>query len=168
MRIWSAAAMLLLATAFPANAASVTVSDTSAALPGLAQMTTAIQVDNGLALHNAGGGKFTVTAKKFHCDQRSNGALDASAVKGGLPALACRINSKNLRDTHAGQHFGDGHALNDILGKVSSALAAVQFGDCALGGYCGVFAKSITCTIDTAIDNFSNGGRWSCAFVDGQ
>jgi hypothetical protein len=35
-------------------------------------------------------------------------------------------------------------------------------------GYCGTFAKSIKCTIDTKIDNFSNGGRWSCVFTDGQ
>jgi hypothetical protein len=34
-------------------------------------------------------------------------------------------------------------------------------------GYCGTFAKSIACTIDTNIQNFSNGGRWSCTFVDG-
>jgi hypothetical protein len=33
---------------------------------------------------------------------------------------------------------------------------------------CGVFAKSITCTIDTNIQNFGTGGRWSCAYVDGQ
>jgi hypothetical protein len=25
-------------------------------------------------------------------------------------------------------------------------------------GYCGTFAKSIKCTIDTKIDNFTNGG----------
>jgi hypothetical protein len=31
-------------------------------------------------------------------------------------------------------------------------------------GYCGTFAKPIKCTIDTKIDNFSNGGRWSCDF----
>ena len=48
----------------------------------------------------------------------------------------------------------------------SSAAGGTVFTDCAMG-YCGTFAKSITCTIDTTIQNFSNGGRWSCTFVDG-
>ena len=150
-----------------ARAASVDVADTSAALPGLAQDVTAILVDNGLPLKSIGGGKFAVTAKGFHCDSKSNGPLDASDKHGGLPSLACRIGAKNVSGTHSGKRFGDMHALNDDLGKVSTALPAVQFGDCAAGGHCTTFAKSITCTVDTHIDNFSNGGRWSCAFVDG-
>jgi hypothetical protein len=37
-----------------------------------------------------------------------------------------------------------------------------------VGGYCGTFARSISCTIDTTIDNLNNGGRWICTFTDGQ
>jgi hypothetical protein len=41
----------------------------------------------------------------------------------------------------------------------------VSFSDCAMG-YCGTFANSIKCTIDTTVDNFTD-GRWSCVFTDG-
>jgi hypothetical protein len=53
------------------------------------------------------------------------------------------------------------------LQKAEGPGGGVAFTDCAMG-YCGTFAKSIKCTIDTKIDNFSNGGRWSCVFTDGQ
>ena len=109
-----------------------------------------------------------VRANKFHCDARSNGALDAAQPQGGLPSLGCRINAQNVMGTKTGQKFGDAHATRDLLDKISTALPAVQFSDCASGGYCGTFAKSITCTIDTAIENFNQGGRWECLFVDGQ
>ena len=168
MKLAACLAIASLCLLVPARAASVDVSDTNPALPGLAQEVTGLLADNGLPFKSIGGGKFTLTAKGFHCDQRSNGPLDAADKHGGLPTLACRIGAKNLQNTHTGKHFGDGYALSDLLTKVSMASPAVQFSDCALGGYCGTFVKSITCTIDTHIDNFNNGGRWSCAFVDGQ
>ena len=61
------------------------------------------------------------------------------------------------------------NALRDLLQKIqeSSASGGTTFIDCATG-YCGVFAKSITCTIDTNIQDFATGGRWSCTYVDGQ
>ena len=59
----------------------------------------------------------------------------------------------------------------DLLQKVQDSKAGASpgpaFTDCAMG-YCGTFAKSIKCTIDTKIDNFSNGGRWTCVYTDGQ
>ena len=85
----------------------------------------------------------------------------------GLPTLKCRINSENKRGTTAGQVFGEGRAMTDLLQKVGSPNTGAAFTDCAMG-YCGTFAKSIKCTIDTKIDNFSNGGRWTCVFTDGQ
>ncbi len=50
----------------------------------------------------------------------------------------------------------------------SSASGGVQFGDCASGGYCGTYAQSINCTIDSSVDNFNNGGRWACTYPDGR
>ena len=47
----------------------------------------------------------------------------------------------------------------------SSAGGGTVFTDCAMG-YCGTFAKSITCTIDTTDLNYSNGGPW-CTYADG-
>jgi hypothetical protein len=106
-----------------------------------------------------------VDAKNFHCDQ----ALDASSVRAGLPTLKCRINSQNKRGTTVGQRFGEGRAMTELLQKVqgSNPPGGAAFSDCGMG-YCGIFAKSIKCTIDTKIGNFSNGGRWSCVFTDGQ
>jgi hypothetical protein len=152
-----------------AGAASVTVPDNSTSLAGVAAATTALLLDAGLKPQNAGGGVFVVDAKNFHCDQHFNGALDASNVRAGLPTLKCRINSQNKRSTTAGQPFGDGRAMTELLQKVqgSNPPGGAAFSDCGMG-YCGIFAKSIKCTIDTKIGNFSNGGRWNCVFTDGR
>jgi hypothetical protein len=146
--------------------ASVTVSDKSAPLAGVAAATTALLLDAGLKPQNAGGGVLTVEIKNVHCDQHTNAALDASSVRAGLPTLRCRINSQNKRGATAGQPFGQAQAMTDLLQRVQNA-GDVAFTDCAMG-YCGTFAKPIKCTIDTKIDNFSNGGRWTCDFTDGQ
>ena len=153
-----------------ATAGSVTVADTTSDVSGVAAATTALLLDAGLAVRNVGAGKFVVAAKDVHCDQRSNGPLDASDPHAGLPTLVCRIDARNERDTKTGKVFGNSRALLDLLDKVqaSSLGANVQFGDCAMGGYCGTYLKSIACTIDTKVEDFSVGGRWSCTFVDGQ
>jgi len=152
-----------------AGAASVTVPDNSTSLAGVAAASTALLLDAGLKPQNAGGGVFVLDAKNFHCDQHLNGALDASSVRAGLRTLKCRINSQNKRGTTAGQLFGEGRTMTDLLQKVqgSNPPGGAAFSDCGMG-YCGIFAKSIKCTIDTKIGNFSNGGRWSCVFTDGQ
>jgi hypothetical protein len=154
----------------PALAASVTVSDTSAALPGLALDATAMLLDAGLPVHAAGGGKFMVEAKGFHCDRRSNAPVDAADPHAGVPTLKCRINAKNIKDTKSGKPFAEARALSDLLDKVQSSGSngGVAFSDCALGGYCGTFARAISCTIDTMIEKLNNGGRWTCTFTDGQ
>jgi hypothetical protein len=61
-------------------------------------------------------------------------------------------------------------AILELLDRIQNSTASnnAVFTDCASGGYCGTFAKSIKCTINTAIANLSNGGRWSCEFKDGQ
>ena len=166
MKVRALIALASLCSVSPAQAASATVSDTSAALPGVAQSTTAVLIDAGFKPHHAGS-KFFVEAKNFHCDQHSNAALDAAFPKAGLGSLACRTGAKNLKDTKTGKHFGDGRAMLDLLGRIDTANIGPHFSDCASGGYCGTFAKIIKCTINPAIDNFTNGGRWSCEFDDG-
>jgi hypothetical protein len=148
-----------------ALAATVTVSDNSSTLPGVAAAITALLVDSGLKPRNAGSGVFAIEAKNFHCDQFSDAALDATNRRAGLPSVKCRTNSPNKRGTNLGPPFFDGRAMIDQLQKVQDA-GGVTFTDCAMG-YCGTFAKSIKCTIDTKIANFSNGGRWSCVLIDG-
>ncbi len=167
--VWIAMICVPLA-ATTSFAASVTVPDSSASMPGVAAGTTAILLDAGLHAHSTGGGNFSLEAKKFHCDQYSNGPLDGSNPRAGLPTLKCRINSKNKKDTTLGQRFGDARAMMQMVDKVQNASGggSIQLTDCASGGYCGAFAKSIKCTINTTIDNFNNGGRWACTFTDGQ
>jgi hypothetical protein len=169
MKAFLVASVCSLLAASAAAAASVAVPDNSTSLASVAAATTALLLDAGLKPQNAGGGVFVVEAKNFHCDQQLNGALDASSVRAGLPALKCRINSQNKRGTTAGQPFGEGRAMTELLQKVrgSNPPGGAAFIDCGMG-YCGIFAKSIKCTIDTKIGNFSNGGRWSCIFTDGQ
>jgi hypothetical protein len=167
--LWIAAAFSLASTS-AGFAASVTVSDTSTVLPGVANATIAVLLDAGLTTHSIGGGKYTVEAKKFHCDQRSNAALDPSNKLAALGTTKCRVNSKNTMNTTAGTKFGEARTMIDLLGKIQSSTASggTAFTDCASGGYCGTYAKSIKCTIDTGNTNLSNGGRWSCVYTDGQ
>src|ERR1700722_2027089 len=162
-----AASFCILAFATSSFAASVVVPDNSAALPGVANDTAALLLDAGLNPVQAGA-IYTVKAKRFHCDERNNGALSPSDVHAGLETLKCRINSANQKGTHAGQPFGDQRALVHLLQKIQNSTAAngTVFTDCATG-YCGTYALSITCTIDTTVQNFTNGGRWSCTYVDG-
>jgi hypothetical protein len=169
IRSMLAASACFILAASAAGAASVTVPDNSTGLAGVAAATTALLLDAGVKPQNAGGGVFVLDAKNFHCDQNLNGALDASNVRAGLPALKCRINSQNKRGTSAGQPFGEGRAMTEQLQRVqgSNPPGGAAFSDCGMG-YCGIFAKSIKCTIDTKIGNFSNGGRWTCVFTDGQ
>jgi hypothetical protein len=161
-----AASISCLAMTSASHAATVTVSDKSPALAGVAAATAALLLDAGIKPQNAGGGVLTVEAKNFHCDQLTNAALDASSVQAGLPTLKCRINSQNKRSATVGQPFGEGRAMTDLLQKVQDAGGAA-FTDCGMG-YCGTFAQSINCIIDTKIGNFSNGGRWTCLYTDGQ
>jgi hypothetical protein len=167
MKVLCVATVGLLATTSATFAASVTVPDNSPALAGVAAATTALLLDVGLKAQNAGGGVLVVEAKGFHCDQHSNAAVEAVSVHAGLPTLKCRINALNKKGSTAGQAFGEGRAMTELLEKVEGSGGGAAFADCGMG-YCGTFAKSIRCTIDTKIDNFSNGGRWSCVFTDGQ
>ncbi len=170
MKTLSAASVYMLAFISPGFGASVTIPDRSTALPGVAAATLSLLVDAGSTIKNMGIGNFMVEAKNFHCDQYSRGPFDASDPLAGLPTIKCRIEAANLKDTHTGRPFAEGRAMSDLLQKIqdSGANGNVQFGDCAMGGYCGTFVKSITCTINTAIQDFNSGGRWACTFVDGQ
>lgn len=169
MKTLHVASVYMLAFMSPSFGASVTVPDTSTALPEVAAATLALLVDAGSTIKKTGNGNFVVEIKNFHCDQYSRGAFDASDPLAGLSTIQCRIEARNIKDTRTGRPFADSRAMNDLLRKIqdTSAIGNVSFSDCAMGGYCGTFAKSITCTINTAVENFNNSGRWACTFVDG-
>jgi hypothetical protein len=170
MKTLRIASVYTLAFISPSFGASVTVPDTSTALPGVAAATLALLVDTGSTIQKIGSSNFIVEVKNFHCDQYSRGSFDASDRLAGLSTIKCRIEARNLKDTHTGRPFVDSRSMNDLLQRIqdTSVNGKVHFSDCAMGGYCGTFVKSITCTINTAIQNFNNGGRWTCTFVDGQ
>ena len=170
MKTLHVASAYMLAFISPGFAASVTVPDTSIALPEVAATTLALLVDAGSTIKKTESGSFVVEIKNFHCDRYSRGAFDASDPLAGLSTLKCRSEARNIKDTRTGRPFADSRAMNDLLQKIqdSSVSENVHFSDCAMGGYCGTFAKTITCTINPAIENFNNGGRWACTFVDGQ
>ncbi|MEO9190285.1 MAG: hypothetical protein ABI224_09820 [Acetobacteraceae bacterium] len=150
-------------------ARSVVVSDDSQGLPGIAMLTTAILFDSGSRLRSIGDQRFIVEADNLHCDEHNRRDWDPADPLAGLSSVICRVNSNGARDTRAGQRFGDGRTLLALLQKIQHASASngVQFDDCAMGGYCGAFVKSIRCTINTAIDPDEH-GRWQCDFTDGR
>lgn len=166
MKALPAAFAFLSALTSASISGTVTVPDNSSALPGVAAATAELLLDAGLKPHSAGGGLLVVEARNFHCDQVLNSATEAVNMHAGLPTVKCRTNSPNKRGATSGPLFNDGRSMLDLLKKVQGAGGAT-FTDCAMG-YCGTFAKSIKCSIDTKIDNFSNGGRWNCTFTDAQ
>lgn len=143
---------------------SVTLSGDSTSV---AATTAALLFDAGVVPKEARGGVFVVEARNLHCDQYSNMALDHSNPRAALPSIKCRINSENKRRAQSGQAFGEGRAMAELLHK-AKVEGGVDFSDCAIGGYCGVFAKSIKCTIDTKNDDIGGGRRWSCMFDNGR
>jgi hypothetical protein len=169
MKIWVAALAMSLLISGASFAASVTVPDNSPTMPNVAATATAVLLDAGISAKKAGGGNFVVEAKGIHCDQHSNGPVDAADPHAGLPTVKCRIDAQNKKDTKSGRPFAEARTIFDLFDKVQqSGGGGIQLTDCAMGGYCGAFAKSIRCTINTAVDDYSKGGRWSCVFTDGQ
>jgi hypothetical protein len=158
------ASVCLIISTSAALSASVTLAGNST---GVAATTVALLLDAGVVPKEAGGGVFAVEAKNFHCDQHSNAAVDSSDARAALPSIKCRINSRNKRGAQSGQAFGEGRAMVELLRK-AQAEGGVDFTDCAMGGYCGIFAKTIKCTVDTKIDDVGDGRRWSCIFDDGR
>src|SRR5579871_342418 len=170
MKTFCVASIYLLIFMSASFGALVTVPDTSAELPDVAAATIALLIDDGTAVKKGEARKFIVKVDNFHCDQYSRGPFDASDPLADLPTIKCRTGAENIKGTETGRPFTDSRAMSYLLQKIqnSSASNGVQFGDCAMGGYCSTFLKSISCTINTAIENFDKGGRWACTFVDGQ
>ncbi len=162
-----AAAIALLALTPPAWAGSVTISDQSKTLPGVARTTTAILIGAGIPAWQTAKNRFTVTVKGLHCDRRTNMALDAGDPKAGLENDSCRLNAQNTQDAKTGQPFGEAHAILDLLDRIQQKSEHIQFSDCAMG-YCGAFVKTLVCTIRTNVERFDHGGRWECVFTDDQ
>jgi hypothetical protein len=165
MKVALLASVCSIVATSAALSASVTMEGNSTSI---AAVTTAILLDAGVVLRDAGGGVFVLKAKNLHCDQHSNAAVDASDPRAAMTTVKCRIDSRNERGTDAGEAFGDGRAMIDLLQRAQAVGGGTDFADCAMGGYCGIFAKTIKCTIDTNIHDFGNGSRWSCVFDDGR
>jgi hypothetical protein len=164
MKAVLAASVCSIISTSAAFSASVTLAGNST---GVAAAIAALLLDAGVTPKDAGGGVFVVEAKNFHCDQHSNAAVDSSNARAALPSIKCRINSRNQRGARSGQAFGEGRAMLELLQK-AQAEGGVEFTDCAMGGYCGTFAKMIKCTVDTKIDDVGDSRRWNCIFDDGR
>lgn len=162
------AAIALLALASPCSAGTVAISDNSTILPGVAQQTTAILVNAGAPIQQTGKDLYVVTADGLHCEGRSNEAVDFSAPESGLETYKCRINSENTFGTTKGQPFGDAGVILEVLATIEEKMGdKVTFSDHAMG-QSSTYVKSIICTIHANIENLDNGGRWECAYTDGQ
>jgi hypothetical protein len=148
-----------------ALAASVTVksNDAKEALQPLPQKTIGILTDAGFKLKDAGNGVFTVEVKNYHCDYRHRGAWPSEDPVAGVPTTVCRYNSKNVQDTKKGRIFREAYGMDSVL-SVLDTEGGVLFTDCGMG-YCGTFAKSISCSVDTKIQEFS-AGRFACTYTD--
>jgi hypothetical protein len=116
--------------------------------------------DGGLKFKAGENGTFTISAKNIRCDSRHNGALDSADPQAGVPTTKCRINTRNVRDSRKGSSLREASDLNNLL------AVRLELGDCAMG-YCGVWAQSIQCTVDTKVEQFIGGGRFRCTVNTG-
>lgn len=115
--------------------------------------------DGGLKFKKTKDGEFVVSARNIRCDSRHNGALGPEDPQAGVPTTKCRVNTENERDSRKGKAL-DSSALYNLLG------VRLELGDCAMG-YCGLWAQSIHCTVDTKVEQFIGGGRFSCTVNTG-
>lgn len=159
-------ALILAFLAPAAFATSITVKsdDLKQALAPLPQATIGLLSDLGFKLQDAGNGVFTVEVKNLHCDYRHRGAWPQEHPLAGVQTTICRYNSENVMNTTKGRLFKESRGLNDIL-NVLDQQGTVVFTDCAMG-YCGTFAASISCTVDTKVQQFLK-GRFACTYTDG-
>jgi hypothetical protein len=150
-------------------AATVIVSNDTGDLGNVAADMTAALLSSELVPLDVGDGQFALEAFYIHCSERSHTNWDSANPLAGLRTVVCRMNSEEGVDTKKGQVLADGQVLVDLLVKIQSSPnnGGVRFRDCAMGGYCGTFLKSIRCTINTLVE-VSVRGRWSCVLVDGQ
>jgi hypothetical protein len=164
----SCAVVAFVALAFPCQAGTVVISDTSTILPGVARQTTTILVNSGAPIKQTAKDLYVVAANGLHCQARSNDAVDFTAPESGLETYSCRVNSENTLGTTKGQPFGDAGAIRQVLAAIEDKMGdKVAFTDAAMG-QSSTYAKLISCTIHTNIENMENAGRWECSFTDGQ
>lgn len=116
--------------------------------------------DGGLKFKAAENGTYSISAKNLRCDSRHNGALDSANPEAGVPSTKCRINTKNVRDSKRGSALLESSAVNSLL------AGRLELGDCAMG-YCGLWIESLNCTVDTKVEEFIGGGRFSCTVDTG-
>jgi hypothetical protein len=163
MKTVLAASVCMVVSTSAVLSASVTVAGNSARVAATAA---ALLLDAGVVPKEEGV-LVVLEVENVHCDQNSNQAVDSSNFRAELPTIKCRINSRNERGAQSGQTFGEARAMVELLkGAQATPGAGVEFGDCAMG-YCGMFAKTIKCTIDTN-KGLGDVRRWSCIFDDGQ
>jgi len=160
-------AALFVVRAAPASAASITITDRVADLPETARETVGILMDAGIPARKVGDHRFVVEVHGFHCDLRSRDADDPDDPTAGVPTRKCRFGADSLQGTTAGKPFAEGRALLDILEEIAQKRKGLVFSDCGMG-YCGAYAPTIRCTINTKIESYEHGGRWACTYTDEQ
>ena len=153
-----------------AMAGSITVGSGPAEHPALRQLpaeTIGLLSDNGLTMNYLGRGVYEIALYDFHCDMRSRGPFGPEQPLAGISTTTCLMNSEDKADTTFGVPFSEGRILTSILGKLSEmAPMATSFTSCAAGGYCGTFASSIVCKVNTRVADQAD-GRYTCTYTDG-
>ena len=161
------ATLFLVCTAAPASAATIAITDRATDLPETARVTVGILMDAGVPVRNLGGQRYVIEVHGFHCDLRSRDALGAEDPTGGVSTVKCRIGADSTQDTKTGKPFGEGRALLETLEEIQQKRGGVVFSDCGMG-YCGAYAPTIRCTINTKVESYEHGGRWACTYTDEQ
>ena len=166
--------ILILASALiSASVSATTLTITSnektekQALQPLAAQLVSTMHNMGAPFVDLGNGVYTMGIRGLHCDEYYNTAIDPERPEFMIPDIKCRGAAKNEKDTTTGTPFHEALPLRNVLNDIQNAAtdSAIYFVDCAMG-YCGTYAKTVECWIDTKIVTQSE-GRFRCRLDDG-
>jgi hypothetical protein len=154
---------LILVAAFICSVASantVTLMGNNAVyeLAKLPQQIMATFVDQGFKQTEVSTNVYDLTIKGLRCDLQSNDALYPDYSNGGLPSVKCYVNA-DLETGGVGTPVQESRYIQSLISLIE-AKAGGEYTDCAMGGKCTSFIKSIKCRIDENQDEMKN--AFSC------
>ena len=111
--------------------------------------------DAKLPLKAGKNGVYTIEAKKLFCKRGYRTAIEPSNPLFEIGTSSCFINSAQGSQP-SGTEISQADGLFDFFSD------KLDLTDCAMGGRCYTWVKSVICSIDTKIEIPQGAGRFTC------